>query len=89
MKIDPHKAGLALGITFVVYHAAWLVSLILGFGDLWFKWSGGLHFVEINYQLKSFDVVTGAVGLVGAFILGYVMGWVFGYVWEALGKKSN
>lgn len=89
MKIDPNRAGLALGITFVVYHAAWLLSLLLGLGELWLNWVGMFHFVEVDYQLASFDLTNGVIGLVGAFILGYAMGWVFGYTWQLLGKRNT
>lgn len=87
MKIGPHKFGLVLGITFVIYHLSWLVSLLLGFGDLWLKWTGSLHSVKFEYQILEFDLITAIVGLVGAFIVGYLMGWVFRYVWKFLDKK--
>lgn len=86
MKIDPNRTGLTLGLTFVLLHFTWLILFILGIGDLWFKWTQGLHFTKVEYEMLSFNPLTALLGLIGAFILGYLVGAVFGFIWKQLEK---
>ena len=87
MKMDKNRAGLALGITFAVYHLTWLIAVFLGFGSSWMSWSLGLHFISMDYELLNPNLTYAVIGILGVFGSGYVVGFLFAYIWEKLGKK--
>lgn len=86
IKINKNKAGLSLGITFAVFHSAWLILSLVGIGHLWFRWMHELHFMKANYEMLSFDLLTALLGIGATFVTGYLVGWVFGLVWEKVGN---
>lgn len=82
-----NQAGLALGTLFGACHTLWVVAVGLGFEGIFLDWLHSIHFVTSPYTVTGFNLVTGLVGIVGAFVAGYVIGWVFAWIWNWLGKQ--
>lgn len=82
--MNRNQAGLALGLLFAAMHALWVAAVGIGVGKPFLNWLHGLHFVSNPYTVTAFDPVTAAVGIVAAFISGYVIGWAFAFAWNWL-----
>lgn len=86
-KINKKQTGLSLGILFGLMHLVWLLALIIGWAESWVNLMLRYHFVSKAYQIESFNLGTGIVGLGGALLCGYVTGWIFAYIWNWSGEK--
>lgn len=88
MQINRKQAGLSLGILFGLMHLTWLLALVTGWAELLMNLMMKYHFVSKTYQIGSFDLGIGIVGLVGAFLCGYLTGWIFAYIWNRSGERA-
>ena len=82
---DKNRAGFALGTFFAITHFLWIVIVALGFGEGLFSWWRGVHFIDLSFNIASFSIVSAIIGIVGAFITGYVSGWVLVWIYNKLG----
>ena len=85
--IDKNQAGMTLGIYFGAMHLLWSVSVALGLAEGIANFTMQMHFVDRQYQINSFNLLTAVIGLGLACISGYVMGWAFGWLWNRVGNK--
>jgi len=86
MDINRNQAGIALGLLFGVWHALWEVAVAVGSADLLLDWLHGAHFISNPYTLSKISLGTALLGIIGAFVSGYVLGWVFALFWNWSGR---
>lgn len=86
-EIDKKQASLSVGVLFALMHFVWLLAVLVGLARGWVDLALGYHFVSKSYEILSFNLVTGLIGLVAAFVCGYVTGWVFAYIWNWAGER--
>ena len=78
-KVSLNRAGLTIGIVSAILHTLWAIGIGLGLSGVWIK---GLHFLDIQTSLTAFNLGTAIIGIIGAFISGYVIGWVLAAIWN-------
>jgi hypothetical protein len=54
----------------------------MGLGDLLLNWAHNLHFIVVDHQLATFDLLKAFIGIAGVFVMGYGTGWIFGAIWQ-------
>ena len=81
-KINPHKAGIALGAFVGIWHLVWSVLVALGVAQPVLNWILGLHMVESVSYVGAFSLGTAITLIVVASIIGYIAGFVLGTVWN-------
>lgn len=79
---DQNRGGLVLAIIFAATHVAWVGIVWSGAGQAVLDSLHGYHFVANPYELAAVDPVTSLVGIVGAFVSGYVLGFVAVLLWN-------
>ena len=82
VALDASKAGYSLGIVFAAYHLVW-VLLLAATGGSFYGMISQFHFVQPTQALPV-DWLTAVLGVIGAFVTGYVTGWFFAWVWNRL-----
>ncbi|MBI4440405.1 hypothetical protein HY638_05520 [Candidatus Woesearchaeota archaeon] len=89
MKTTLNKTqfGLALGTLFGALHLLWVISvggkIAQGLVDYWH----GVHFLTEVHTIGAFSIGPAIIGVIIAFISGYVLGWVFAALVNWYGKK--
>jgi len=83
MKIEVNKTGLAVGSLFGLMHFAWIGS-VWAFKDDAFNFLSSIHFLNITGSVTNVELGTAIIGIVLAFVTGYVAGIVFAWVWNKL-----
>ena len=84
--LEPKKVSVALGLTFAVLHAVWGLLVASGFGQWYADHVLSVHFLSASVAVNPVDWVLLAVGVVGAFAIGYVSGFVFALLWNKVSK---
>lgn len=87
IKCNPNQAGLTLGILFAILHILWIIAIGIGFGQRLVDWAHSIHFVECQHTILSVSAGTAIIGIITAFISGYILGWLFAVLWNWFGKK--
>ncbi|MFQ6009875.1 MAG: hypothetical protein ACE5J7_02020 [Candidatus Aenigmatarchaeota archaeon] len=82
LMIEEHRAGLSLGAIFAIWHAGWVLFVAAGIGDAFIAWISGVHMLTNPYTVLAFDATAAVIGLIGAFICGYITGWIFAAIWN-------
>lgn len=54
-SVGSHKVGLVFGGMFAIIHAVWALMVFMGITKLYLDWIFGLHFLNIQYSINSFD----------------------------------
>lgn len=85
-ECNKNRVGLSLGIFFVIIHGLWIIIVGAGWAQDLINWMLRLHFVENPHTLLPFNIVTGIIGLITAFIMGYITGWIFVYIYNWTAK---
>jgi hypothetical protein len=88
-RLNPAKAALAVGIVIGLYHLAWVGLVASGLAKAFLDFVLRLHFIQLDYQLASFDVATGAMLVALTFAIGALFGLVFAFVWNWLAAKPD
>jgi len=83
MKIEINKTGLALGILSGLMHFIWVISVWV-FKDNALNFLFKIHFVNITSSVLSLGLGTAIIGIVLAFITGYITGVIFAWIWNKL-----
>lgn len=83
MKIGINKAGLAVGILSSLMHFSWIVY-VFALKDNALKFISNIHFLNITGSSINFALGTAILGIVMAFVVGYVTGAVFAWIWNKL-----
>lgn len=83
MRLDgANRGGLALGTLFAAMHAIWVVLFWAGAGRTVLDTLLGAHFVAAQYGTVAVTAGTAILGIVGAFVSGYVLGFVTLLLWN-------
>lgn len=85
--INKNALGLTLGIFSALMHAIWAIAVGIGVGQNFINFIFPLHFLNIVYQVTSFNITTMLLLVVMGFVGGYVMGWIFAALWNYTSKK--
>lgn len=83
-KLEIKKTALALGLLFGLMHLIWVVVVGI-FGETAMKLVANMHFLSISGV--SFSIGTAILGVVLAFISGYITGAVFAWIYNKLGTE--
>ncbi|MFO1519266.1 MAG: hypothetical protein U1F57_06360 [bacterium] len=82
--LSKNKAGLAFGLVFGIWHAAWAALVALGGAQTLLDWIFRLHFIQPPYTVSTFQLSLALGLVVVTTALGYVLGWLFAAVWNWL-----
>lgn len=81
MHFDKNRLGLTVGSVSALGHFTWVVIVALGFGQRFADFVHNVHFFTDRHELVAFNIVTAALGVIFAFVIGYATGWVFAWIW--------
>lgn len=86
MKLHKKSLSLALGYLSAGMHFLWVLAVWTGLAqaiaDLWH----GIHFIGDHHEVLPATFGTAVIGVLSAFIIGYVSGWAFGILLERFEK---
>ncbi len=85
--LPPHKAGLALGGVFAVFHFLWALLVLLGWAQAILDWIFRLHFIQPPFLVSSFSLLLALELIIVTFVIGYGLGWIFAQVWNGLHRS--
>lgn len=83
-RINPAKAGLAVGVVIGLWHAIWITLVAVGWAKLVLDFVLRLHFINLTYEVVPFALSTGLMLVAITFVLGAAFGVVFALVWNWL-----
>lgn len=89
MQFNKNQTGLTLGTLSGLMHLLWVIAVALGMGQVLANWSHNAHFLTDMHSLGAFNFGTAVVGVISAWVSGYVIGWVFAMLWNWLGAKAK
>jgi thiamine transporter ThiT len=75
--LTPHRAGLTTGIFFALLHLVWAVLVFAGVAQMLLDFGLPLHFINIPFTMKPFDLSKAGMLIFLTFVVGYVLGCVF------------
>lgn len=84
MTINPHRAGLALALTFGLIHACWALLVATGWAQAYIDFIFKLHFIQLDLKIEPFHLGTALLLVSITTLIGYVLGWTFGMIWKKL-----
>lgn len=87
MKLDPHKAGLSVGLFVGVVHTVWAILVALGWAKTLMNWSMNWHMVESSWSVKAFDLTSALTLIIVGVLVGYVLGFAFSTIWNKVHAK--
>lgn len=82
--INPHRSGLALGLTFGLIHTAWALLVASGWAQAYIDFIFKLHFIKLDLTIEPFNAGTALLLITITASIGYLMGWAFGLIWRKL-----
>jgi hypothetical protein len=85
-KINPNRAGLALGAVVGLWHLSWSLLVALGWAQAFINFVLWMHFIKPIYVIDVFNIGTAVILIVVTSVIGYVIGGVFGLLWNAIHK---
>jgi hypothetical protein len=77
-KLNAKKVALSLAIVSGLLHAIGVLLLQAGLVNYW-QWA---HFVNVQYSVGQFAIGTFIVGIVTAFVIGYIVGLIYASVYN-------
>jgi len=83
-KLNKNKVGLSLGIIFLLLHLIWILAVMGGFAEIILAWWNSSHFINMDFTITTFKIITAALTLFRAFIGGYLIGWLFAFIYNKL-----
>ena len=84
MTINPHRSGLALGLTFGLIHTAWALLVASGWAQAYIDFIFKLHFIKLDLTIEPFHAGTALLLITITASIGYLIGWTFGLIWKKL-----
>ena len=88
-KINKHQLGLTVGILVALGHLIWAILVVMGSANLLLSKILSLHFINITFTIRDFNVLKAIILLIVTFIGGYIIGWVFAAIWNRLSKPQK
>ncbi len=82
MKIDPVRAGLSLGILFLLFHFVGVLLITLTSGAF-LDWILSLSHIRTALVYLSLNVASLVIGTVLAGVVGFIAGALFALIWNA------
>jgi hypothetical protein len=86
-EINKNQLGLTLGILFTIMHILWIIVVLIGWGKSIADWLHSVHFFGDAHTIIPVSLGVSLIGIIAAFISGYVTGWVFAAIWNLVGEK--
>jgi len=87
MKLDPHKAGLSLGLFIGGLHTVWSLLVALGFAQTLMNWSLAWHMVSSPATVAPFSLTNAVTLVIVTALIGYGMGYAFATIWNKVHKS--
>ena len=87
MNFNKNRMGLALGSISALFHLLWIIAVAAGSGKILADWLHNMHFIADIHIINEFTIATAFVGVLLAFISGYISGYIFSAFWNFFGKK--
>ena len=81
--------GLTLGILFGLMHTVWVSLVGLGLAQPVIDGLESWHFISSQYTVTGFDGVTALLGVIAAFISGYVIGWTYTAFYKVIEQRTG
>ena len=88
MQLNKNQAGLTLGLISALGHLLCVIAVAIGIGQALLDWTLSYHFISVAKTVVSSSLGLAIVGIISAFICGYIVGWVFAFIWNKVGKKN-
>ena len=87
--LNPSKAAISVGTVVGAWHLVWVTLVAIGVAKAVMDFVLKLHFIELDYTLAPFALLTAAM-LVGlTFAIGALFGLLFALVWNWLSVRSE
>ena len=83
-RINPNKAGLAVGALFGAWHLTWAVLVALGLAQPLIDFLFWIHFIKPIYVIEPFEIARATLLIAVTAGIGYIIGLVFALVWNRL-----
>lgn len=83
-RINPNKAGLALGALLACWHLTWALLVLLGLAQPFIDFLFWIHFIKPIYVIEPFEILRAAILVLVTGCIGYIAGYVFGLAWNWL-----
>lgn len=87
VTLNKNQAGLTLGLLSGVTHFLWVILAAFGLGQGFANFVHSMHFLSDMHTVMGISWGFGILGIVIAFVSGYVMGFVFAALWNWIGEK--
>ncbi len=87
--VSSHKVGLVFGGMMAIIHAVWALFVFIGVAKLYLDWIFGLHFLNFQYSINSFDFLNALMLIIVTGVIGYIMGYVCGWLWNLAHRVSH
>lgn len=82
--LNPNKTGLVVATFFGLCHFFWAILVACQIAQMVFDFILSLHFFNLTYSIREFDIVTAAELIVITTIIGYLTGYLFARVWNGI-----
>ncbi len=89
--LDKNRAGLTLGIFFMLLHSLWvfMIAISAQFLQGSLDWIFNVHLLRPVLTVTQFNLGNAFLLVILTFVCGYAIGWVFTAIWNFLGKKGK
>jgi len=86
MTFNKKQFALALGVFSAFFHALWVVAVALGVAQGLLDWTLSMHFIDTLQTVTVFSLGTALIGILKAFVCGYIAGWVLAWLLNKFSK---
>ena len=82
------RVGLFFGVAYGLCHLSWILLLAFGWAQPMMDWLMPMHFINITYTLSEVAAGKAVLGIVMAFVWGFVDGFIIAALWNwIVGEK--
>ena len=86
-RLNENAVGLTFGSAAATLHALWVIAVGAGFGQTLADWWHSVHFLSDMHVVSGFSLGTAVLGILGAFVLSYVLGRFLAALWNLFSRK--
>ncbi len=87
ITLNKNQAGLTLGLMYGIMHFLWVILAVFGLSQGFANFVHSMHFLSDMHTIAGASWGLGILGVVVAFVGGYVIGYVFAALWNWIGEK--